>query len=73
MKPILVFLAPSVLETPKSVFESPPLADFQKPIFIMIIAAFLTWNNDFKKLKYTKNYSASKSILFPWIDKVFRI
>jgi hypothetical protein len=39
MKPILVCPAPSALDTPKSVFESPPLADFQKTIFIMRIAA----------------------------------
>jgi hypothetical protein len=29
MKPILVFPAPQALETPKSVFESPPTAIFQ--------------------------------------------
>jgi hypothetical protein len=33
MKPILVFPAPKALETPKSVFESPPLAGFQKTDF----------------------------------------
>jgi hypothetical protein len=38
MKTIWVFPAPSVLETPKSFFESPPLAGFQKMICIMRIA-----------------------------------
>ncbi|WP_323208537.1 hypothetical protein [Synechococcus sp. BA-132 BA5] len=33
MKPILVFPAPSALEIPKSLFESPPLAGFQKTDF----------------------------------------
>jgi hypothetical protein len=33
MKPILVFPAPLALETPNSVFESPPLAGFQKTDF----------------------------------------
>jgi len=38
MKPILLFPVPKALETTKSVFESPPLAGFQKLIFIMRIA-----------------------------------
>ncbi|MFN5398881.1 MAG: hypothetical protein ACK5RE_20265 [Pseudanabaena sp.] len=33
MKTIFVFPAPMVLETQKSFFESPPLADFQKNDF----------------------------------------
>jgi hypothetical protein len=33
MKPILVFPAPLALETPKLIFESPPMADFQKTDF----------------------------------------
>jgi len=36
---ILLFPAPSALETTKLVFESPPTAGFQKLIFIMRSAA----------------------------------
>jgi hypothetical protein len=36
MKPILVFPAPSALETPKSVFESTPTACFQKTDFFIM-------------------------------------
>ncbi|MFN7761981.1 MAG: hypothetical protein ACK5RE_15090 [Pseudanabaena sp.] len=42
MKPSLVFPEPQALETPKSVFESPPMSGFQKPTFIKRIIDKLT-------------------------------